>query len=251
MTDNKAPIIKPIKLKQYECKQSNYEVAPELPMRSLILSPSGGGKTVMLVNMIMDIYKGCFNRIYIFSPSVDIDHTWQPVKDYIAKEIKPNEKEKVYFDSYEPAELEEIMDKQHKVIDYLKSQGSTKMFQILIVIDDFADDPSFTRNSKLLHQLYIRGRHQYISTITSTQVYKVISPIVRKNMTHLFVYRLRNASDLEAWTEKISGVYDKKHYINYTHLQQTSPIVFLYINLMARDKTNMFYANFSQRLIPR
>ena len=89
-------------------------------MRSMILSPSSGGKTVLLFNVIMDIYKGCVNIIYTFSPSVDIDHTWQPVKDYIAKEIKPNEKEKVYFDSYEPAELEEIMDKQHKVIDYLK-----------------------------------------------------------------------------------------------------------------------------------
>ena len=97
MTDNKAPIIKPIKLKQFECKQSNYEVAPELPMINMILSPPGGGKTVLLVNMIMDIYKGCFNIIYIFSPSVDIDHTWQPVKDYIAKEIKPNEKEKGLF----------------------------------------------------------------------------------------------------------------------------------------------------------
>ena len=51
MTENKAQIIKPIKLKQFECKQSNYEVAPELPMISLILSPSGGGKTVMLVNI--------------------------------------------------------------------------------------------------------------------------------------------------------------------------------------------------------
>ena len=51
-------------------------------------------------------YKGCFNRIYIFSPSVDIDHTWQALKDYIAKVIKPNEHEKVYFDSYGPAELE-------------------------------------------------------------------------------------------------------------------------------------------------
>ena len=71
------------------------------------------------------------------------------------------------------------MDKQHKVIDYLKSQDSTKMIQTLIVIDDVADDPSFTRNSKLLHQLYIRGRHQYISNITPMQVYKVISPIVR------------------------------------------------------------------------
>ena len=94
MTDNKAPIIKPIKLKQFERKQSNYEVAPQLPMRSLILSPSGGGKTALLVYLIMDIYKGCFN---IFSPSVEIDHTWQPVKDYIEKEIKPNEKEKVFL----------------------------------------------------------------------------------------------------------------------------------------------------------
>ena len=110
------------------------------------------------------------------------------------KERKPNEQEKVHFDSYEPAELKAIMDKQHKVTDYLKSQGSTKLFQILIVIDDFSDSPKFSRNDKVLHQLYSRGRHQYISTITSTQVYKVISPIVRKNMTHLFVYRLRNAN---------------------------------------------------------
>ena len=44
MTDSKATIIKPIKLKQFECKQSNYEVAPELPMRSMILTPSGSGE---------------------------------------------------------------------------------------------------------------------------------------------------------------------------------------------------------------
>ena len=69
-------------------------------MRSLILSPSGGGKTVLLVNMITDVCKGCFSIIYSFSPSVDIDHTWQPVKDYIAKEIKPNEREQIFFDRY-------------------------------------------------------------------------------------------------------------------------------------------------------
>ena len=75
------------------------------------------------------------------------------------------------------------------------------MIQILIVIDDFSDSPEFTRQRKLLHQLYIRGRHQCISTITSSQVYKVVSPIVRNNLTHLFVYRLRNQADLEAWVE--------------------------------------------------
>ena len=145
----------------------------------MVLAPSGSGKTVLSQNMILDMYRGCFNRIYICSPSVDIDHTWKPVKDYIAKEIKPHEREKLYFDNYDPVELEAIIDKPRKVINYLKSQGHTNMFQILIGIDDWADDPSFTRNSNLLHQLYTRGRHQCISTITSTQVYKAISPIVR------------------------------------------------------------------------
>ena len=87
-------------------------------MRSMILSPFGGGKTVLLQNMILDIYRGCFNRIYIFSPSINIGHKWRPVKDYIAKEIKPHEREKLCFDSYNPAELEAIIDKQHKVTSY-------------------------------------------------------------------------------------------------------------------------------------
>ena len=39
------------------------------------------------------------------------------------------------------------------------------------VIGGFADGTDFTRKSQLLHQLYIRGRHYMISTITSPQAY--------------------------------------------------------------------------------
>ena len=102
------------------------------------------------------------------------------MQGYIAKEIKPHEREQLYFDSYDPVELEAIIDKQDKVTSYLKSQGHTKTFQILVVVDDFADSPEYTRQDKLLHHLYNRGRHQCINTITSTQVHKVISPVVRK-----------------------------------------------------------------------
>ena len=52
----------------------------------------------------------------------------------------------------------------------MKQQKKTKMFNILIIIDDFADNASFSRNSKLLHGLYTRGRHAFISTIIATQV---------------------------------------------------------------------------------
>ena len=78
----------------------------------------------------------------------------------------------------------------------------------MICIDEFADDTNFTRKSQLLHQLNIRGRHYMISTITLTQVYKQIPPIVRKNMTHLFIYRLRNYGDLEPTVEELSAIND-------------------------------------------
>ena len=56
-----------------------------------------------------------------------------------------------------------------------------------------------------------------ISTITSTQVYKQISPSVRKDMTHLFIYRLRNYDDLEATVEELSAIYDKKTLLHIYH----------------------------------
>ena len=59
--------------------------------------------------MIFDIYKGCFSRVYIWSPSIEVYNTWKPVKDYIRDHIKPNDREKYYFDSCEPSELEQVI----------------------------------------------------------------------------------------------------------------------------------------------
>ena len=86
----------------------------------MLLGPSGSGKTVLLTTMILDIYKGCFSRIYVWSPSIEVDNTWKPLKDYIRDHIKPNDREKCYVDSYDPAELEAVIKTQQKVIDYQK-----------------------------------------------------------------------------------------------------------------------------------
>ena len=179
MNNNKlsAPKLTPIQLKQYNCKQSKYnDIVPKLPMRSMLVGPSGGGKTVRLTNMILDIYRDCFSRVYIWSPSINVDSTWKPVKDYIRDHIKPSDRENCYFDSYEPSELEQVIKTQQQVIAYQKEQKHKDLYQILIVIDDFADDTSFTRKSQLLHQLYIRGGHYMISTITSTTGLQTMFP---------------------------------------------------------------------------
>ena len=122
------------------------------------------------------------------------------------------------------------------------------IFQILIVIDDFADDSSFTRNSHLLHSLYTRGRHSFISTITSTQVYKAISPIIRKNITHLFVFKLRNQTELNALLEEFSALFDSKTLMKMYKMATEEPHSFLYINLMSKQKNKMMYVRFDHVL---
>ena len=80
-----APNLKSIDLQEHTCKQGHYggDIVPKLPMISMLVGPSGSGNTMLLINMILDIYKGCFSRIYIWSPSIDVDNTWKPVKSYI------------------------------------------------------------------------------------------------------------------------------------------------------------------------
>ena len=68
MENNKTPIIKPVEVKEYVVKQSKYTIAPKLPIRSIILGPSGSGKSILLQSMILDIYRGMFDQIYIFQP---------------------------------------------------------------------------------------------------------------------------------------------------------------------------------------
>ena len=246
-----APKVEPIKIKEYTVKQSNYGIVGKLPIRDVILGPSGSSKTVLLQNMILEIYKNCFERIYIFSPSIDVDSSWLPVKKYIEKEMKVQntDEEPIYFDHYDPNALHEILDTQHKITQYMKNRGDNRLFQILIIIDDFPDSPDFTRKSQMLHTLYIRGRHNYISTITATQKFNALHPIIRVNATELFVYRLRNMKDLETFIDEVSAVVDKKTLLDLYHTATSEPYSFLYVKLTARNKNEMFYQNFDKRLI--
>ena len=245
------PSLKPIELKEHTCKQGHYgDIVPKLPMRSVLVGPSSPGKTVLLTNMIFDIYKGCSSRIYIWSPSIEVDNTWRPVKNYIRDNIKPSDREKCYFDSYDPAELKQVLNTQKNVIDYQKEQKHKDLYQKLIVIDDFADQHDFTRKSTLSHQLNIRGRHYMISTITSTQIYKGVSPIISENMTHLFIHRLRNYGDLEGIIEELNAIYGKKTLLQIYHEAVSEDYSFLYVNLISKDKRKMFMARFSHYLNP-
>ena len=118
--------------RDYKCKQSKYEIAAKLPIRSVILWQSGSGKTILLQSMITDIYAGGFERIYFVSPSIDVDAAWKPVKKYIENlKIEDNKEDPLYYDHYDPAALTRIISQQHKLVQDMKDNKFDNFYHIL------------------------------------------------------------------------------------------------------------------------
>jgi hypothetical protein len=131
----------------------------------------------------------------------------------------------------------------------MKKQGHKQLYQILIIVDDFADEPLFTRQSKLLHALFTRGRHSSISSIVSTQKWSALAPILRVNATELYIYRLRNYKDIECYLDELSALYDKKTLLDVYNQATSQPYSFLYVKLTAPKKEDLFYQNLNKKII--
>ncbi len=71
------------------CNQSQHAHVPKVPLRMISLAPSGSGKAVL--HLILNIYRGCFERVCMFSPNLDI--TWEPVETYQSDVVKSTEED--------------------------------------------------------------------------------------------------------------------------------------------------------------
>ena len=101
---------------EYTAHQPKDPVVPKLPCTGMFLGPSKSGKTVALISLILEQFRGCFERIYIFSPSINVDDGWQPVKKYIEETLRVNtDREQVYFEDWSEDALRRIIQQQRKI----------------------------------------------------------------------------------------------------------------------------------------
>ena len=150
--------IKLFPVPEYSSKQSSDPVVPLVPCTGIFLGPSKSGKTVALISLILEQYRGVFERIYVFSPSVNIDDGWIPVKKYIEGDLGVNtEREQTYWDEWDEAALRRIIQQQRKITEASKKLETKKLYQVLVVIDDFADTPQLHKPHGALDTLFIRG----------------------------------------------------------------------------------------------
>ncbi len=72
-------------LKRHEEETWNWKTPkapfPQTPgANGCYLAPSGQGKITTLISMLLGPYAKVFDEVHIFSPSVDVDTAWDPVK---------------------------------------------------------------------------------------------------------------------------------------------------------------------------
>ena len=103
----------------------------------------------------------------------------------------------------------------------------------------------------MLNTLLVRGRHMMISTFVLVQKMRLAGSILRVNAQALVIFRLRNKLELEGVIEELSAVYDKGTILQMYEQATAEPFSFLYVNLAAKRREDMFWQRFEQRMVPR
>ena len=224
------------------------EPFPQTPgANGCFLAPSGMGKTTTLISMLLGPYRGVFDQIHVFSPSVEIDSAWTPIK-----EISQHLESSSFHSDWDEGALRQILDEQRAKIKELKDAKSKKALpQVLTIIDDFADRQDIMhRAGNILTTLFIRGRHFVISCWLSTQKLTAISQVARVSFRFMCVWRLRNAREIQSLMEELSALYPPNIlYEMYEAAISDEDHSFWYINLVAKRKEDMFFVRFENRMV--
>jgi len=196
--------------------------------------------------LLLGPYKDIFEEVHVFSPSVDIDSAWAPVKTF-ADRLKASS----FHSEWDEQALRDIMDRQRDTIKALKDAKSKKPLpQVLTIIDDFADRYDIMHAaSNILSTLFIRGRHFGSSCWLSSQKLTAISPVARVNFRFMLVWRLRSAREIDALVDELSALYPKRILYDMYETAVQEDHSFLFVDMVAKRKDDMFHVRFEYKMV--
>jgi hypothetical protein len=139
----------------------------DIPFRCLLLGPSGGGKTNVLLDFIHKS-SGTFNRICICCKSKD-----EPLYNYLSQKSP-----EVEF--YENGDIPNID-------EFDKNDNNLIVFDDLVLMKDQSD----------IQEFMIRGRKKNISVFYLSQSYYKISKLIRINCNYIIIKKLSSLKDLK------------------------------------------------------
>jgi len=236
------------------------EPFPALPSSFCLISPTSGGKSVLLTNIFCKFYcnrsgKSLFQRIFLFSPTVRLDEQYKPLIKLIEK-FCDQSKEPCIFEDFSMAKLGEIIDDQRKIVAECRKR-SIKPPQIAIILDDLAERADILQTRKggacggsHVLSLAVSGRHSQITWAICAQKMSMISRGIMAQVRCLCVGRLRSNHEIEVLAEELSGLAGSKDAaLALLDYATREPFSFLFVRLDAKTRRDTFWLRFEKRLV--
>ena len=199
------------------------------PFRLLVIAPTGGGKGVVIQNMLFNdqFYRDMFDLIVYVSPTIHEDRT--------ASHMREMEDDKLILrDDVENLDrlLTELIDMQ--------GQSDNKDRHTLLVLDDTI---GLIKAGSKINSAIMSLRHHRISVIMVTQYYKGVSPRIRVNTSAFVFFKNANRAEVKKVIDELSGQYeDFEKYYRYATKSRFS---FLFVDgtRLYKNFTTLLYDN--------
>jgi len=231
----------PLKIKDTSGNATSYwiEKHPDLPVVPFCLIATGrsrSGKTVAISNMLgpeMLNAKEVFGKnIFLFTGTKGLNMDYTDLVD-----------ERHIFDGFDKNRIEQIINKQERII---KELGKDYANQVLVILEDIADVAGFN-SSRLLQRIAFRGRHALVSLIVSSQKLSSIPRGVRLNATYIIAFNPSGSEEQWYVDEMFPRRLRKRATEVFVGLWR-EPYAFLFIDNMTKEPARRFRKGFSEIL---
>ena len=210
-------------VKKYVVKTENpnYDMHHfDTPFRSLVVAPSGSGKSNFITNLISLFCKGkegTFDNIYIFCKSRD-----EPLYQFLGDKSKGL------------IEVHETLEKLPALNDLKTSE------QTLIIFDDFITD---MKKFPIISDYFIRGRKKSASIMFLSQSYFNTPKIIRQNINYCVILKLGGTRDVNAILRECSIGLTKEELL-YIYQQATKQKFDVFIINLDKSSNERYRHNF-------
>jgi hypothetical protein len=209
-------------VKKYVVKTENpnYDMHHfDTPFRSLVVAPSGSGKSNFITNLISLFCKGkgTFDSIFIFCKSRD-----EPLYQFLGDKSKGL------------IEIHESLEKLPALNDLKTSE------QTLIIFDDFITD---IKKFPIISEYFIRGRKRCCSLMFLSQSYFNTPKVIRQNINYCVVLKLGGTRDVNAILRECSIGLTKEELL-YMYQQATKQKFDVFIINLDKNDNERYRHNF-------
>lgn len=152
-----------------------------------------------------------------------------------SKGFQPEIPEDCFITAFNESDLQEIVDQQQEMIDFLKDHGYSKTLanRILIIFDDLVGSSLYNRSQKSVFKtLNANHRHLSMSMLEVSQAYKEIPKTVRTNFTCLILFKMYNEQEKKVIYEEYPMGLSTSQWENVYRQCTKEPHSFMFIDTL-------------------